>query len=106
MAVLEKLVLQRLHVRDEPHRHEREDAEVRLHHKRLRIGVGNDAKAHMPTEMSEILLELRAERRVLDVVNRPQKLPSGLQHRHAATVRPQVGMVVDAEEQVRNAVFT
>ena len=62
------------------------------------------AKAAVAVEAGVVGLELRPERRVLDVVYGTLEDPT-VENRHAAAVRTEVRMVVRAEEEVRGAVL-
>ena len=64
-----QLLLQLLDVRYETDSHYRKRAELRVHHERLRIGVGYDADTDIARKARDVMLELRAKRRVLDVVD-------------------------------------
>ena len=74
-------------------RRNRKAPQVRLNQQRLRLIVGNTADAQVSFQFLHVLLKLRAERRILNIVNRPLEslLPV---HRHAAAPRSQMGMVV------------
>ena len=88
-VVLKELLLDLLDVRNKPDSHYRERAELRVHHERLRIGVGYDADADIARKARNVMLKLRTERRVLDVVNRPLEAAFP-KDGHAATMGAEV----------------
>ncbi len=100
---VEKLLLEFLDVRDQTHRHDGEHPELRADHERLRVGVRNDADARVAGEPRGVFLQLRAERRVLDVVDGALEARRA-QHRQTAPVRAEVRMVVRAEEKIAHAI--
>ena len=103
-AVFHDHVGQRFFVVDLADRRDRVGAVMRAHDQRLGIVVGDAADAQVPLHGDGFFLELGAERRVLDVVDRTVKaLPAP--RRQARAARAQMRMVVRAEKQVENALF-
>ena len=60
-----------------------------MHYERLRVGIGDDADADVARKVRDVMLKLRAERRVLDIVYRPLE-SAGPQDGHAATMGAEV----------------
>ena len=56
-------------VSDGAHRRDGINAQVRAHEQRLRVGVGDAAHGARAGELGQVVLELGAERRVLDRVD-------------------------------------
>ncbi len=90
-------------VLDGPDRRDREISEVRPDEKRLVVGIADDADPRMGMHAPDIVVELRAELGVLDVMDDPAQavVPKDGQ---AAPLRPQVRMVVRPVIEIGNGV--
>ena len=89
-VVVEELVLQFLDVRNETHRHDGERPELGTHHQRLRVGVRDNADTDIARKTGNVVFELAAERRILDVVNGAVEVSVRLQDGHTAAMGSEV----------------
>ena len=89
-VVLEQLVLDIFDVCNQADSHDGERAELGGHHERLRVGIRNNADAHVSGKRGQVVFELAAERGVLDIVDRTMKMTVGLENSQTATVGSQV----------------
>lgn len=103
-VVLEQLVLQVFDVGNKTDGHQGEGAVLAGHYQRLRIGIRNDAQAHVASELCKVVFELTAERSVLDVVNGTMEIAISLQNSQASAVSAQMRMIVGSEEQIGYAI--
>ena len=85
---------------------QREHAQVRANQQGLRIGVADASHGHRTDKARKILLELGAERRVLDGVDLAREALVGIPRHHAGTPRAQMRVIVDTEEHVEGYLTT
>ena len=87
---------------DFSHRTNGKLAQMRVDHDRLCIRIADDANAYVTHKLVQLIAELRAEIRVFDVVNRTVKQFTVVGH-HARTFGAEMGMIVNAIEQILDA---
>ena len=99
-ALLEIRLDQLVGVIDDADRGDGERPVLAAHQKRLRIGVADAPDTARAVKALEVLVEARAERRVLDGVNFFLKPARPLAEHHARSTRAQMRMVVDAKKHI------
>ena len=102
LTAVETMADQLVQVVDFGHRSDGKLAEMRVHHNRLCIRVADDANADVAGEFAQLVAELRAEIRILDVVDRTVKKFAVVGH-HTSTFGAQMRVIVNAIEQVLDA---
>ena len=80
-------------------------AQMRAHQQRLRIVVRDAADPEIPLQVQHVPLELRAERGVLDVMDRAVETALAAVDRHARAPGAQMRVIVRSEEQIRHAIL-
>ena len=100
--VFEVLFHQGLGVIDGSDGRDSERAQMRAHEQRLRVGVRDASDGARAVEAHDVVLEFRAERRVLDRVNLTLVAILVVKHNHARPTRAEMRVVIDAEENVHH----
>ena len=72
---------------------------MRIDHHGLSLGVGDDSNADISSHLGEVLRKLRAEVRVLDVVDVLMGL-STIEGSHTCTLGAQMRMIIGSVEQI------
>ena len=91
-----------LRVIDDAYRGDAESAEMRAHQKRLRVGVADAADAAASVEALQVVFEFRSKRRVFNRMDFALESGFGVEEDHACATCSQVGVIVDAEEHIKN----
>ena len=90
---------------DLTHRRDRVSAVVGTDDQRLRLIIGNTANAKGTVHGIDILVKLCPKRSIFNVMYGPVKTLFIIIHSHTGPSRPQVGMIVCPEEQVKHTIF-
>ena len=102
--ILEILFHQGLGIVDGTDGRDSEGAQMRAHEQRLRVGVRDASDGARAVEAHDVVLEFRAERRVLDRVNLTLVAILVVKHDHARSTRAEMRVVIDAEENIHHHV--
>ena len=87
---------------DDAYRRNAESAEVRAYQKRLRIGVADATDAAASVEALQVVFEFRSKRRVFNRMDFSLESGFGVEENHACTACSQMGVVIGAEEHIKN----
>ena len=94
-----------VHIVDLSHGHDRIGSMVGTHQKGLGLVVRDTADPHISLHLVHVLVEFRPKGRILNIVNRPVESPFFTVNSHSRTPRPQMGMIVRTEKQIKNAII-
>ena len=79
--------------------------QMRAYQKRLRVGIAYTSDTFCPVKIRKVLFELRSERCILNIMDLPLESVVFVVYGHSSAACTEVGVVVNAEEYIQNAVF-